>query len=204
VVGDCHHSIACDASGLPGNGADMLRESRAALRGIRDGTPPATRKGAGMSRVLVTFGSKHGATAEIADVLAETLRSCGFDVDCVEAGDVESLDGYDAVILGSAVYMRRWRRAARRFVRHFAAELAQRPFWVFSSGPVGDPAKDKPAWFEPGGTIRELERLGAREHVVFGGRSTSSGIPEQFRDRRDWDEIRAWARGIAAALPVTA
>ena len=65
-----------------------------------------------MSRVLVTFGSKHGATAEIADVVAETLRACGLDVDCVDAGDVERLDGYDAVILGSAVYMRRWRREA--------------------------------------------------------------------------------------------
>jgi menaquinone-dependent protoporphyrinogen oxidase len=157
-----------------------------------------------MSRVLVTFGSKHGATAEIADVVAETLCSCGLDVDCVEAGDVESLDGYDAVILGSAVYMRRWRREARRFVHHFAADLAQRPFWVFSSGPVGDPAQDNPAWLEPGGTIREIERLGVREHVVFGGRSTSSGIPAQFRDRRDWREIRGWARAIAASIPVTA
>ena len=157
-----------------------------------------------MTRVLVTFGSKHGATAEIAGAVAETLRGCGLDVECVEAGNVDSLDGYDAVILGSAVYMRRWRREARGFVRHFAGELAQRPFWVFSSGPVGDPAKDNAAWLEPGRTIRELERLGVREHVVFGGRSTSSGIPEQFRDRRDWNEIRAWARTIADALPVTA
>ena len=157
-----------------------------------------------MTRVLVTFGSKHGATAEIADAVAETLCSCGLDAQCVGAGDVDSLDGYDAVILGSAVYMRRWRREARGFVRHFAGELAQRPFWVFSSGPVGDPAKDNAAWLEPGRTIRELERLGVREHVVFGGRSASSGIPEQFRDRRDWDEIRAWARTIADALPVTA
>ena len=156
-----------------------------------------------MTRVLVTFGSKHGATAEIAGAVAETLCRCGLDAECVEAGDVDSLDGYDAVVLGSAVYMRRWRREARRFVRHFAGELAQRPFWVFSSGPIGDPAKDNADWLEPGRTIRELERLGVREHVVFGGRSTSSGIPEQFRDRRDWDEIRAWARTIAAALPVT-
>ncbi|MDA0165016.1 hypothetical protein OM076_32405 [Solirubrobacter ginsenosidimutans] len=157
-----------------------------------------------MSRVLVTFGSKHGATAEIAEMVAETLRARGLDVDCVDAGDVERIDGYDAVILGSAVYMRRWRREARQFIHHFSAELEQRPFWVFSSGPVGDPKKDNPAWLEPGRTIRELERLGVREHVVFGGRSTSSGIPAQFRDRRDWEEIRSWARKIAASMPVTA
>jgi menaquinone-dependent protoporphyrinogen oxidase len=157
-----------------------------------------------MSRVLVTFGSKHGATAEIADVLAETLCTCGLDVDCVEAGDVESLDGYDAVILGSAVYMRRWRREARRFVHDFAAELAERPFWVFSSGPVGDPSDVNPAWLEPPKTIAFVERLGVCEHVVFGGRSASKRIPEALRDRRDWREIRAWARKIAATLPVPA
>jgi menaquinone-dependent protoporphyrinogen oxidase len=157
-----------------------------------------------MSHVLVTYGSKQGATAEIADVLAETLRGCGLDVDCVEAGAVDSLDGYDAVILGSAVYMRRWRRPARRFLHRFARELELRPLWVFSSGPVGDPAKDNRAWNEPPGTIREVERLGAREHVVFGGRSTSKGIPEEFRDRRDWEAIRAWAGTIAAALSVPA
>jgi menaquinone-dependent protoporphyrinogen oxidase len=173
--------------------------------GLAADVPPAPEHDdARMPRVLVTFGSKHGATAEIAEVVADTLRAGGLDAECVAAGVVDRLDGYDAVILGSAVYMRRWRREARRFVHHFAAELAQRPFWVFSSGPVGDPAKDNPAWLEPGRTIRELERLGAREHVVFGGRSTSSGVPEEFRDRRDWDEIRAWARSIAASLPVTA
>jgi len=157
-----------------------------------------------MSRVLVTFGSKHGATAEIADVLAETLCACGLDVDCVEAGDVESLDGYDAVVLGSAVYMRRWRREARRFIHQFGPELAQRPFWVFSSGPVGDLSEVNPAWLEPPKTIAAAERLGAREHVVFGGRSESKSLPEALRDQRDWGEIRTWARRIAAALPVTA
>ena len=83
--------------------------------------------------------------------------------------EVDNLDRYDAVVLGSAVYMRRWRREARRFLHHHARELAERPLWVFSSGPVGDPAKDNPAWLEPGRTIAEAERLGARDHVVFGG-----------------------------------
>src|SRR6185436_7425844 len=149
------------ASGRRAAHATLTSRSFALCRSrvAADDALAAASEGAGMSRVLVTFGSNHGATAEIADVLAETLCACGLDVDCVEAGDVDSLDGYDAVILGSAVYMRRWRREARRFVRHFAGELAQRPFWVFSSGPIGDPAKDNAAWLEPGRTMRELERL---------------------------------------------
>src|SRR3954463_8889622 len=56
-----------------------------------------------MTTVLVTFTSKHGSTAEIADAIAETLYESGFQVDCVKGCELESLDGYDAVILGSAV-----------------------------------------------------------------------------------------------------
>ena len=63
-----------------------------------------------MSRVLVAYGSRHGSTAEIAEAIAATLREAGLAVDCRKAGEVDSLDGYDAVVLGSAVYMRRWRR----------------------------------------------------------------------------------------------
>jgi menaquinone-dependent protoporphyrinogen oxidase len=158
----------------------------------------------GMTNVLVTFASKHGSTAEIADAIAEVLCECGLEVHCVEARDVESLDGYDAVVLGSAVYIRRWRREARKFLKRFGPELERRPFWVFSSGPVGDPSNDNLDWTEPPATIAQATRLGAREHVVFGGRSLSRGIPEPLRDRRDWKEIADWARHIAADLPVHA
>jgi menaquinone-dependent protoporphyrinogen oxidase len=164
-----------------------------------------------MSRVLVVYASKHGSTAGIAVAIAQALNAHGLRAACLEASQVKSLAPYDAIVLGSAVYMRRWRPEARRFLRHFASELAQRPFWVFSSGPVGDPADDNAAWNEPSGTIAKAERLGARGHVVFGGsvpavphgvmqRSMVEHTPEEFRDRRDWDEIRAWADGIAAEL----
>jgi menaquinone-dependent protoporphyrinogen oxidase len=159
---------------------------------------------AGMTKILVAYGSKRSATAEIAEAIAETLRESGLEVDCLEAGDVKRVDGYDGVVLGSAVYMRRWRREARRLLRRHATELAKRPLWVFSSGPVGDPAKDNPAWLEPHRTIAEVERLGARAHVVFGGRSEATSIPPEFRHRRDWDEIRAWAGRIAAEVAAPA
>jgi menaquinone-dependent protoporphyrinogen oxidase len=113
-------------------------------------------------------------------------------------------------VLGSAVYMRRWQGDARHFLRKHGDELADRPFWVFSSGPTGDPSEDDPAWEEPKRTIARAEKLGARGHVVFGGRISPEGgrleramagkVPEEYRDRRDWDEIRAWAAAIAAEL----
>ena len=160
-----------------------------------------------MARVLVTYGSKHGSTAEIAQAIADGIRAEGVDVDCVSASEAGAIEGYDAVVLGSAVYMRRWRSDAKHFLKRHAGELAERPFWVFSSGPVGDPEKDDPKWLEPRKVVAMAEELGVREHVVFGGkvpdpdgpmtRSMFENTPPEFRDRRDWHDIAAWSRAIA-------
>lgn len=163
--------------------------------------------------VLVAYASKHGSTAEIADAIAESLRAANLSVDCVAAGDVTSLEPYGAVVLGSAVYMKRWRGDANHFLRKHGDELARRPFWVFSSGPVGEPKGDATPdeWTQPRKTMEKVEHLGARDHVVFGGRMPKEphgpvqhamvkGTPPEYRDMRDWDAIRAWAASIASEL----
>ncbi len=161
--------------------------------------------------VLVAYSSKRGSTAEIAETLAATLRREGLGVCLEPAEEVRSLEHYDAVVLGSAVYMKRWRGDAKHFLRKHRKALRQMPFWVFSSGPVGDPANDNPDWMEPPKLAEKVEELGGRAHVVFGGRvpleprgmmekAMAEGVPEQFRDRRDWDGIRAWAAEIAHQL----
>jgi menaquinone-dependent protoporphyrinogen oxidase len=161
--------------------------------------------------VLVAYASKRGSTAEIAETIAATLRREGLGVCLERAEDVQSLDRYDAVVLGSAVYMKRWRGDARHFLKKHRKALKQMPFWVFSSGPVGDPSNDNPEWTEPPKIVEKVEELGGREHVVFGGclpaepqglmeGTMVEGTPKEFRDRRDWATIRAWASQIAVAL----
>ena len=168
-----------------------------------------------MAKILVAYASKHGSTAEIADAVAETLRGLDLSVDCAEAGEVKSVEPYDAVVLGSAVYIRRWRGDAKHFLRKHAEQLSRRPFWVFSSGPVGEPSRDNPSWLEPPKIVEQVGRLGARGHVVFGGRMPTNprgptqramvkNCPPEYRDRRDWDEIRAWAASIASDLQAAA
>jgi menaquinone-dependent protoporphyrinogen oxidase len=165
-----------------------------------------------MKHVLVAHASKRGSTAEIAEAVAEALRGAGLDVDCRPAADVGRLDSYDAVVIGSAVYMKRWRGDAKHFLRDHAEELSGLPFWLFSSGPVGDPADaPDPDWLEPPRIIDRAKQLGVRDHVVFGGRvpteprgplerAMAKNTPEEYRDMRDWDEIRSWAGGIASEL----
>lgn len=167
----------------------------------------------GVARVLVAYASKRGSTAEIAQRIGDVLAQSGLSVDCAPAGDVQSLDDYDAVVLGSAVYIRHWRGEATHFLRKHGDALAKAPLWVFSSGPVGAPDEKPPsdAWTEPPRIVKKVERLGAREHVVFGGRvplqprgpierAMAKNTPAEYQDRRDWDEISRWARAIAAEL----
>jgi menaquinone-dependent protoporphyrinogen oxidase len=165
--------------------------------------------------VLVAYSSKRGSTAEIAETVAATLRREGLGVCLERAEDVNSLDRYDAVVLGSAVYVKRWSGDARHFLKKHRKALRQKPFWVFSSGPVGDPADDKPEWSEPPKIVEKVEEMGARGHVVFGGRLPTEpksfveramvdGTPKEFRDRRDWAQIREWAHGIASSLVAVA
>lgn len=161
--------------------------------------------------VLVAYASKRGSTAEIAETVAATLRREGHGVCLEKVEDVQSLDLYDAVVIGSAVYMKRWRGDARHFLKKHRKALGRMPFWVFSSGPVGDPAQDNPEWNEPPKFAEKIGELGGRGHVVFGGclpaepkgfmeRAMADGTPKEFRDRRDWTEIRAWAHQIAVDL----
>lgn len=166
-------------------------------------------------RILVAYASKHGATREIAEAIAAELREAGCTVDCREAHDAARPEGYDAVVLGSATYAKRWRREARHFLHHHRDALAQRPLWLFSSGPVGADTPD-PEWLEPHMVVQAAEELGARGHVVFGGRvpadpgnfverAMARNTPAEVADLRDWDEIRAFARQVATtvAAPTT-
>jgi len=165
-------------------------------------------------RILVAYASKHGATAEIAEAIAETLRASGVEVDLTRARDVRSVEPYAAVVLGSAVYMARWRGEALRLLHRRRRQLADRELWLFSSGPVGEQPTDgakAERWIKPTKVQRLAVELGANDHAVFGGslagdhggmlrRNMAKGTPEALRDLRDWDDIRAWAEGIAAAV----
>jgi menaquinone-dependent protoporphyrinogen oxidase len=159
-----------------------------------------------MTRVLVAYASKMGATKEIADAIGGRLGDRGCQADVRSAGAVTSVDAYDAVVLGSAVYVTRWRREAVRFARRFRKQLAARRVWLFESGWVGTrPEEPEPS----AGARRTAARVGARTPAVFGGRldpELATGFldrrlaREMAGDARDWGEITAWADEVADTL----
>jgi menaquinone-dependent protoporphyrinogen oxidase len=160
--------------------------------------------------VLVAAASKYGATQEIAEAIGRALSDGGLEVDVRRVDDVADIAGYEAVVLGSAVYVGQWLESARRFVDDHAGELAGRPTWLFSSGPIGEPPR--PAEETAVKIDAILAATGAREHRVFAGKLDKSrlsfgerAVVFAFRaaegDFRDWDDITTWAAGIAEALP---
>jgi menaquinone-dependent protoporphyrinogen oxidase len=159
-------------------------------------------------KVLVSAASKYGSTAEIGETVAETLRSEGIEADAVAPDDVRAIDEYDAFVFGSGVYVGHWLPAAQHLIERNRAALAGRPIWLFSSGPIGDPPLPKEHAVDVDAL---MQTAGAREHRLFAGRLDKQRLsfPERAvvfalrvheGDFRDWDEIRAWARAIAAEL----
>lgn len=171
-------------------------------------------------RILIGYASKHGATREIAEHIATTLRAAGHDADSQAVNSVADLAGYDAFVIGSAVYFGSWRKEATEFVLKHQDLLASRPVWLFSSGPLGTEPTDA-----EGNDLREVTEpkqidefrgvIRPREHRVFFGALDREdfGLTEklitalpagrkllQVGDFRDWEEITAWTEKIAREL----
>ncbi|MDQ3855585.1 MAG: flavodoxin domain-containing protein, partial [Chloroflexota bacterium] len=163
--------------------------------------------------VLVAVASKHGSTREIAEVIAEELRTQGLEVDLRDAGQVDALEGYDAVVLGSGIYAGSWLPEAKHFADQHRGALTGLPVWLFSSGPLGAP-EPKPH-DDPAKLAAPMGDVPIREHRVFVGKLDPADLSFGERliarvvhapsgDFRDWEDVSGWARRVAAELQATA
>jgi menaquinone-dependent protoporphyrinogen oxidase len=169
-----------------------------------------------MTRILVAYATKYGATAEIADAVAAGIRDTGAEVEVRPAKDVRDLTGVDAVVVGAGVYMNRWHGDGLDFLKRFERELAGRPTWLFSSGPTGGDPKAEAKLQEilaaqppaPGEAGKRAAKVGARGQATFAGRvddttAKSGGIFARFIPRGDWidrDAARQWGASIGQEL----
>jgi menaquinone-dependent protoporphyrinogen oxidase len=172
--------------------------------------------------VLVAYSSRHGATAGIAQRIAQRLTLAGHDAHAVEAREVDDVDGYHAFVVGSAAYMFHWLKDTTRFVDRYRTVLEMHPVWLFSSGPVStDLVDDKGRDIFEASRPKEFDTVGSSVHprgerVFFGAWDPDApavGLADRFMklmpaarssmpvgDFRDWDAIDAWADEIAGDL----
>ncbi|MFC4466922.1 flavodoxin domain-containing protein, partial [Streptomyces xiangluensis] len=124
------------------------------------------------------------------------------------AGSVARVTPYDAVVVGGGLYAGRWHKDARRFVRQHHRELAARPVWLFSSGPLDASASERDIPPVPG-VKKAVDRLDARGHVTFGGcleEGAKGWVARMILkngkggDFRNFPEIEAWATRVAEEL----
>jgi menaquinone-dependent protoporphyrinogen oxidase len=165
------------------------------------------------NKVLVAYASKYGATKEIAEKIGLVLKETGLVVDVLPAERVADLTPYGAVVLGSAVYIGGWRKAAARFLRTHEKTLAEKMVWLFSSGPTGkgDPVELVQGWRFPKALQHIADRVKPVDTALFQGaafpeklspigRWMMKKVKAPLGDFRDWNAITIWAGKIAARL----
>jgi menaquinone-dependent protoporphyrinogen oxidase len=154
--------------------------------------------------VLVAFATQRGSTAGIADAIARELQLAGFAVDCRPASEIDDLEPYAALVLGSGVYVRSRSSDGGGFLARHADWVASRPVWLYCCGPIGrGPANDAGAPADS--TVAAVAHaVGARGAAAFGSPGVAPDTDVAHMERPiDLPQVRAWAHEIAAELART-
>ncbi len=157
--------------------------------------------------VLVTYATRAGSTAQIAAAIGETLDERGFRVEVKSVKSQPALDGYAAVVLGSAIRMGNWLPEMVKFIEANQVALAAMPTALFTvhmlnaeddeahraareacTAPVRALLPDAPEVFFTGSM--DFSRLSLLDRFI------SRMVKAEEADRRDWDAIRRWASAI--------
>ncbi|HUV82006.1 MAG TPA: flavodoxin domain-containing protein [archaeon] len=165
------------------------------------------------NKILVTYATKYGATAEIAEKIGQVLRQAGLRTDVLPTDRVRELSPYKAVVLGSAVYIGRWHKEAAKFLKANEKVLVEQLVWLFSSGPTGEgnPVELTEGWHFPKALQPIADRIQPRDITVFHGAINMkklnfiekwmiNKVKAPLGDFRDWDAITSWATSIADVL----
>ncbi len=169
------------------------------------------------NKILVTYASRAGSTAGVAEAIGQTLADSGIAVEVLPMHEVTDLAVYRAVVAGSAIQAAQWLPEAMQFVQAHQAVLKQKPVATFLvcmtlAMPKADQYRTFVADFMK--PVRAL--VNPVSEGLFAGALDIDKIPS-FRDRlkfrlsialgvwkagdhRDWAAIRAWAADLKPLL----
>lgn len=172
-----------------------------------------------LASILVTYASRYGSTQEVAAAVTTMLREGGLEVDIQPMRDVQSLDGYDLVVLGAPLYIGHWHKDAQGFLSRHQQSLMQRQVAIFTLGPI---ESDEEEWEDVRVQLEhELAKYPWLKPValeLFGGKYDPATLrfPDSLlaklpvsplyqmpaSDARNWTAIRAWvAKLVTLAQP---
>jgi len=166
--------------------------------------------------ILVAYATRYGSTQEVAEMMAATLKEQGLGAETRPASKLRSLDGFDAVVFGTPLFFGGLHKDVRVLLERNQAALARTPLALFALGPIKaddgvedsekqlDAALAKLPWLSPVATevfvgAYDPARLGFKDKMIA-ALPASPLHGEPAHDDRDWDAIRAWARGLADDL----
>ena len=164
-------------------------------------------------RIIVAYASIHGSTQEVAECIAETIREQGVIVDLQPASKVKTLEGYQGVILGSALYIGHMNKHALNFLSRFKNMISNGiPIAIFAGGPLkleDDPQEiqgmlyqdlAKYPWLKP----VSVELIGGKFDPSRGVKFPWNLLPAvknmEASDIRDWNAIKKWAVNVSEQL----
>lgn len=160
-------------------------------------------------KVLVTYGSWCGSTAEVAAEIGVVLRGNGLDVEVLPAGKVRDAAQYGAAVIGTAIRAGRCKGEVTKFVGRNEQDLRRMPVAVFSVG-LGMSEDTQENRNEARRFLKPItDRVEPVSVGTFGGASDAARARFPMRliisrmpqgDWRDWDAIREWAAELSDRL----
>ncbi len=167
-------------------------------------------------KILVTYASRAGSTAGVADAIGKTLAANGTQVDVKPMNEVKDLGPYRAVVAGSAIHGGIWLPEGMEFLQTYQTELESRPFAAFlvcitlamkNGEQYREGIKERMApvrsLVEPvsegyfAGAL-DLSKLSGIVKLGMGAVVALGIFPKG--DHRDWTAIQSWAESIREKL----
>ncbi len=156
------------------------------------------------NKILVTYASRGGSTAGVAEAIGKTLTANGAEVEVRPMQEVTDLTPYAAVVAGSAIQGKQWLPEAMQFVQTHRAELNRKPFaWRKQAGvedwlsPVRALVKPMSEGFFAG--VLDINKVPSMSDRIKFRISVMSGVWSEG-DHRDWDAIRTWANELSSKV----
>ncbi len=159
------------------------------------------------NRILVTYATKAGSTAEIAAKIGEHLSARGFAVDVINVKSKPDPKDYQAVISGSCIRMGGWLPEMLDYIKvnQLTLNAMQAALFTVHMLNAGDDETSKAARTAYMDKVRalmpgteEIYFLGAMDYSKLSmlDRFISKMVKSVESDQRDWDKIKNWSDAL--------